>query len=291
MVLLHPLAAREPRLAVDLSGRSVRVLQGAPGGAMRCADTPVSTRALSAGRVVDAGLLGHALESLLSANGITGTRAMFAASDAIATFRVLTFPAGTPDADVDAAVTAELPLGDARLGIRQIEIANGHDGRTVYAIVWDRSQVEAISTAAKEAGLKAAVVDLKSLCVARAVPMRSYLICDLTAEPCEVVLIDDRIPRVRHTFSVEAKSDVAAALAGELKPVLSFYRGAGTNGFDSEAPILLRSEQPMAPEDIRRLEQLTGHPVDVVPRPQRIDPGIDHSHYLTCIGLGMRRHM
>jgi hypothetical protein len=258
---------------------------------MRCAETTVSTRALSSGRVVDPGLLGHALESLLSANGITCTRAMFAASDAIATFRVLTLPAGTADDEVDAAVRAELPLGDARLGLRRVEVSNGHEGRNVYAIVWDRSQVEAISAAAKEAGLRAAVVDLKSLCLARAVPMRSYIICDLTAEPCEAVLVDDRIPRVRHTFTLDATADLAAALAGELKPVLSFYRGPGHAPFSSEAPILIRSDQPQAPEFTRRLEQLTGHPVDGVPRPQRIDPEIDHSTYLTCIGLGMRRRV
>ncbi len=258
---------------------------------MRSAETKVSTRALASGRVVDPGMLGHALESLLSANGITCPRAMFAASDVIATFRVLTFPAGTLDAEIDAAVRAELPLGDARLGLRHVEISNAGEGRTVYAIVWDRSQVEAISTAAKEAGLKAVVVDLKSLCMARAVPMRSYIICDLTAEPCEAVLVDDRIPRVRHTFTLDATADIAAALAGELKPVLSFYRGAGNTRFSSEAPILVRADQPQPREVTRRLQQATGHPVDVVPRLQRIDPQIDHSSYLTCIGLGMRRRI
>jgi len=254
---------------------------------MRSAETTVSTRALSGGRVIDPGLLGHGLKDLLSANGITCTRAMFAASDAIATFRVLTLPAGTSDDEVDAAVRAELPLGDARLGLRRVEVSNGHEGREVYAIVWDRSQVEAISAAAKEAGLRAAVVDLKSLCLARAVPMRSYIICDLTADPCEAVLVDDRIPRVRHTFNFDSTTDLAV----ELKPVLSFYRGQGNGHFSSEAPTLIRSDQPPAPEITRRLEQLTGHPVDVVPKPQRIDPHIDHTTYLTCIGLGMRRRI
>jgi hypothetical protein len=254
---------------------------------MRFAETTVSTRALSGGRVVDPGLLGHGLKGLLSASGITCTRAMFAASDAIATFRVLTFPAGTPDDEVDAAVRAELPLGDARLGLRRFEVSNGHEARNVYAIVWDRSQVEAISAAAKEAGLRAMVVDLKSLCLARAVPVRSYIICDLTADPCEAVLVDDRIPRVRHTFTFDSTTDLAV----ELKPVLSFYRGQRNAPFSSEAPILIRSDQPQAPEVTRRLEQLTGHAVDVVPRPQRIDPDIDHSTYLTCIGLGMRRRI
>jgi len=126
--------------------------------------------------------------------------------------------------------------------------------------------------------------------MARAVPLRSYVICDLTAEPCEALLVDERIPRVRHTFTLDGKVDVASALAGELKPVLSFYREAGGARISSEAPILIRSDQPQAAETIRRLEQLTGHPVDMVPRPQRIDAEIDHTQFLTCIGLGMRRH-
>jgi hypothetical protein len=289
MVVLHPIKAPEQRLAIDLSGSSIRVLEGAPGGAMRCAETSVSPRALAGGRVVDPGLLGHALRNLLVKHDFGKSRALVAAGDAVATFRVLDFPSGTHDAEVDAAVKAELPPGDARLGLRHVEVSNGAEGRTVYAMVWDRGQVEAISVAVKEGGLDPAVVDLKSLCLARAVPMRSFVLVDVTSHPGEVVLIDDRLPRVRHTFDVEPDGDVAAAMTAAIKPVLSFYRPVRPTDFGPETPILLRSDGAPPPAVVRRLEQLIGRPVEAVPRPQRIDPDIDHSPYLTCIGLTMRR--
>jgi hypothetical protein len=277
------------RLAVDLSGGTLRVLEGMPGGPMRCGESAAPDGALEGGRVQDAAALGQALRQLLARSDITTTRALIAASDVIASFRVLTFPKGTPDPEIADAVKVQLNLGSDRMAMRHIEVPGERDERTIFATVWDRGQVQAIASAARQAGLDPVAVDLKSLCVARAVPVASCILLDMTADPCEAVLIEDRVPRTAHSFRLESGGDLALALANGLKPVLVFQRRSGASGFGPESPILVRSDQVLPSLLTGRLEQLIGHPVDALPRPARVDPDVRFVPYLTCIGLVMRR--
>jgi hypothetical protein len=213
---------------------------------------------------------------------------LIAASDAIASFRVLNFAQGTSDEAIESVVRSQLPVHD-RLAARRTEILAGRPERTIYATVWDRDQVRAIAETARSAGLDPAVVDLKSLCVARAVPVASCIVLDMSTEPLEVILIDDHIPRVWHSFTMGPDGDLATALAAGLKPVLSFYRTAGRNGFSAESPILIRSDQGTPAVMAERLGGLTGHPVASLPAPARVDPDLRFGPYLACVGLVMRR--
>lgn len=277
------------RLAVDFSGVTLRVLEGMPGGPMRCGESAAPPGALEGGRVLDAQALGQALRQLLARTEITTTRALIAASDVIASFRVLTFPKGTPDPEIGVAVKAQLNMGSERMAVRHIEVPGSREDRTIFAVVWDRSQVLAIASAVRHAGLEPAAVDLKSLCVARAIPIASCVLLDMTADPCEAVLIEDRVPRTAHSFKLESGGDLALALANGLKPALAFQRRAGARGFGYESPVLVRSDQALPTHLTGRLHQLIGHPVKPLPRPPRVELDVRFVPYLTCIGLVMRR--
>ena len=80
------------RLALDLSGGTLRVLDGVPGGPMRCGEAAPPPGAFERGRVLDPAALGQAIRQLLARTEISATRALIAASDVIASFRMLTFP-------------------------------------------------------------------------------------------------------------------------------------------------------------------------------------------------------
>ncbi|HVS50164.1 MAG TPA: hypothetical protein VHJ99_14850 [Candidatus Dormibacteraeota bacterium] len=279
------------RLALDLSGGTLRVLDGMPGSRMRCGEAAAPAGAMEGGRVVDSAALGQALRLLLARSDITANRALIAASDVIASFKVLNFPRGTSDSEIDTSVRAQLNLGSERMAMRHIEVLSGGEERTIFATVWDRSQVHAIAAAVKHAGLDPVAVDLKSLCVARAIPVGSCILLDLSADPCEAVLIDDRVPRAAHSFRVESGGDLALALANGLRPVLAFQRRSTGTGFGPDSPILVRSDQVLPSLLTDRLEQLSGHPVAPLPRPPRVDPEVRFGPYLTCIGLVMRRRV
>jgi hypothetical protein len=258
---------------------------------MRCGEAAIPQGTLEGGRIIDAATLGQALRQLLARTGVTTTRALIAASDTIASFRVLTLPKSTTDAEVDEAVRSRLPLGSSQMAMRHLEVLKGRDQRTLYATVWDRGQVQLIADTARHAGLEPLVVDLKSLCVARAVPLGSCLVLDLSGEPAEAVLIDERVPRVWHTFKIESSGDVAASMATGLKPVLGFYRNSASSTFGPDSPILVRADQQLPSQVLVRLERLTGHTVGPLPQPHRIQPEVRFGSFLTCIGLVMRRRV
>jgi hypothetical protein len=256
---------------------------------MRCAEAAAPPRALDGGRVLDPVALGQALRRLIARAEITATRAVIAASDAIASFRVLTFPKHATDAEIDIAIKGELNLGSDQMSIRHLEVLAGRDERTIFAMIWDRGQIQAIVAAARQAGLEPAAVELKSLCVARALTESSCIFLDMSIDPCEVVLIDERVPRIWHVFKVASGGDLALAIANGLKPVLDFQRRSGSAGFGPDSPILVRADQALPSLLVGRVEQLTGHRLSPLPQPPRVDPNVRFGPFFTCLGLVMRR--
>src|SRR5260370_33579043 len=106
------------------------------------------------------------------------------------------------------------------MAMRHVEVSVDPELRTIFAVMWDRTQVQAIAAAARHAGLDPAAVDLKSLCVARAIEVDSCILLDMSAKPCEAVLIDGRVPRAAHNFKLKAGSggDLSLAVSIGLMP-------------------------------------------------------------------------
>jgi hypothetical protein len=258
---------------------------------MRSGTAPTPAGALVGGRVADPTAVGLALKQLLARSEITDTRALIAASDAMATFRVLNFPPAATDDEVASVVARELPLDPNRMATRWIELHRSAGVREVYAASWDRAQVKNVTEAAKLAGLEASVVELKSTCVARAVSDPACLLLDMSSDPMEAILIDGCVPQLWHSFSADASAgdDLAPALAAPLQFVLKFYKRRRHSSFGSQSPILICGEQMLQPQVVSRLSELIDHPVQALDMPARVPAEIRLSTYLTCLGLIMRR--
>ena len=274
---------------MDLSSATLRVVEGMPGSALRCGESGLPPGVLEEGTVKDQGAVGQALRQVIARSEITATRALVAVSDSLASFRVLSFPMGTTDGALSAAVKNQLDLGSERMAYRYFDIPSSYAAeRLVLATVWDRHHVDTIVGAVRAAGLDPAVVDLKSMCMARTLTVDSCLLLDLLSKPCEAVLVDDRLPRVWHSFDVDRDGDVAQSIAAGLRPLVGFQRYAYAS-FGPESPILVRAEPALAADGVARLEQLTGRVVLPVPMPPRVGDEVRYLPYLTCLGLLMRR--
>jgi hypothetical protein len=258
---------------------------------MRCGSGGTPSGSLVDGKVLDANGVGSALRQLLARTEIEETRALIAASDAVATFRVLKLASASSDQEVDGAVARELPLDPERMATRWVELNSGPDHRLVYAVSWDRSQIKNITDAARFAGLDPVAVDLKSACLARAVAEPACLVLDLASNPAEIILIDHHIPQVWHCFRLEVAvgDDVAPALIGPLRTVLRFYKRRRDTEFQSSAPIIVAGEQSLSPRFATTLSRQLEHPVVPLAMPARVPQDIRHSTYLSCLGLLMRR--
>jgi len=273
-----------------MSSETLRIVEGLPGGQMRCGEAGAPPGSMQGSRVLDAAAVGQALRQLVARTEITTSRALIAAGDAVASFRVITFPRSATDADIDAAVKSQLDLGTNKMAHRYLEVpVAASDERAVFAAVWDRAQVVAIADAIRLAGLEPAAVDLKSLCVARALTRGSCIFVDLMSMPAEVVLIDQHVPRVWHAFNAETEGDLARSAFEALRPVLGFSRRSGGAGFGPSSPIVVRADPPLTSGVATRLEELTARNVLAVDPPPRVDPVVRYVPYLTCLGLILRR--
>jgi len=255
---------------------------------MRCGESIAPAGSMERGWVVDPASVGQALRQLLARTEISATRALIVASDAIASFRVMTFANGIADSEVDAVVTSQLPTPTDRMALRRKDILRDRRQRTVYAVAWDRGQVQSMAEAARVAGLDPAVVELKSLCVARAIPKAACILLDMSTDPCEAVLIVDHVPRIWHAFKVPASDDRVTALSAGLKPLLAFHKQSGGD-LSPDAPVLVRTEQLLAAQLTSDLSEAVGHPVELLEQPPRIEPEVRFGPFLPCIGLVMRR--
>lgn len=258
---------------------------------MRSGEAAAPPGSMDGGRVVDPPAVGQALRTLVARSDISANRALIAVSDALASFRVLTFANSASDAEIDAHVSTALNLGSDRLASRHIEVAVSRTERTVFAAVWDRAQVETIARAARAAGLEPIAVDLKSLCLARAVGVETCLLVDMTTEPGEVVLIDQRVPRVRHTFKVGPDGNSTMAVVEAVNAVVGFHLRSASTGLTRVSPILVRSAQPLSSLEVSRLADATGRPVESVGHPARVYKDVRFGPFLTCLGLMMRRNV
>ena len=279
------------RLAIDLSGGLIRVVDGSLGGPMRCGSGGTPAGSLVEGKIRDVPAVASALRQLLARTEINDTRALIAVSDSLATFRVLKLQPAATDEEVDALVTRELQMDPQRMSTQWLDVTDGHPYRLVYAVAWDRSLIKGVVDAARLAGLDPVAVDLKSTCVARAVAEHACVVLDTTTNPAEIVLIDGHVPQVWRSFrlDVAAGDEIGPFLAAPLRTVLSFYERRRDTEFSPSAPILVAGEQSLSARASVALSKLLEHPVVPLPIPARVPAETRFATYLACLGLLMRR--
>lgn len=259
---------------------------------MRGSEAPAPTGAVRGGAVEDSGAVAKVLRQLVARAEVKETRAMIAASDSLASFRVLTFAGDATEPSIESYVQAQLPADGSRMGRQRLEVTTNGDERTVYAVAFDRQKVQGLAATVRLAGLEPTVIELKSLCLARTVTEPACLVLDLAADPAEILLIDGSLPRVWHSFRVDLEStgEVIEKLASALRSVLSFYkRLPGGSDFSPDAPVFITPDRSLPTSGTGALEQLVGQPILALPSPPRVSPEIRYASFLACIGLIMRR--
>jgi hypothetical protein len=274
-----------------MSGSLLRVVDGALGGSLRCGSGGTPPGALVGGKVMDVAEVGGALRQLLARAEMRETRAMIAVSDAMASFKVITFPPSATDDNIESAAAREYPFDPERMATRWVDVHRDDERRVAYTAMWDRALVKKAADAARSAGLEPTVVELKSACVARAVGEPSCVLLDMSTNPVDVFLIDGHVPQLWHSFelSVGAGDDMTPVVVGPLRQVLQFNARRRHSEFKPSSPILIAGEQVVPDQVMANLSRLLGHPVQPLPPPPRVPADVRHSTYLACLGMLMRR--
>lgn len=258
---------------------------------MRSGSAAVPDGAVADGKVADPATVGRTLRSLLARTEIDQTRALVAAGDSVATFRIMRVPLSATSKEVDGAIARELPFEPQRMATRWTDVGTAGADRVVYAVAWDRGLVKNVTDAVKLSGVEPIVVELKSASLARVVAEPTCVLVDLTASPAEILLVDEHLPQVWHRAVIEdvLSSAMAPALAGAIRTVLRYYRRRSTGVAEAHVPVLVSCEQAIAPQVLAEVADRVGQAVSPLPTPARVPASLRHSTYLACLGLLMRR--
>jgi hypothetical protein len=270
----------------------IRVLEGNPGGPMRSGEAPAPPGSMTGGSVTDSGAVAKVLRQLLARTEVTETRALIAASDSLASFRVLSFASEASQQEIETTVQRLLPTDSGRMGLHRHHIGRNGSGTTVYAVAFDRGAIQALAATARLAGVEPVAVELKSISVARVAPIASCVVLDLSVEPAEVFLIDASLPRLWHSFraKLENGEDDVSKIAAGLRTVLNFYKRPPSGAtFGPAVPVLISGDNSLPSHAVAALQGMIGHQVYALPVPARVSAGIRHGNYLACLGLIMRR--
>ncbi|MFI5269226.1 MAG: hypothetical protein ACHQ7M_17770, partial [Chloroflexota bacterium] len=241
--------------------------------------------------VDDSGAVAAVIRQLVARVEIRETRAMVVASDALASFRVLSFPRDASDANIDAHVRSQLPLECGRMGVHRQEMTSNGGDSTVNAVAYDRAKIQMLAATLRLAGLEPAVVELKSLCVARVAQPPACVVVDI-ADAGEVFVVDGGLPRLWHSFraDLQVPEELAASVIYALRTALNFYRRQPEGAsFSQSAPILISTDHGFSSRLAESLEGAVGHPVSPLPPSPRVPPEIRQGSFMACLGLIMRR--
>ena len=259
---------------------------------MRSGEAASPPGSMTGGAVTDSGALAKALRQLLARTEVTETRAMLAASDSLASFRVLSFDKEASQQDIETTVQRLLPPDSGRMAVHRHHLARNGAATTIYAVAFDRAAIQAIGATARLAGVEPVAVELKSISIARVAPVASCVVLDLSVDPAEVFLIDASLPRLWHSFKAKLENgdDDVSKIAAGLRTVLNFYKRPPSGAtFGPNVPVLISGDHSLPLQAVAALEGLIGHQVDPLPVPARVSAGIRHGNYIACLGLIMRR--
>lgn len=278
-------------MAIDLSGRMLRVMEGAIGSPLRHAEVAIPADVLDGARVLDRKRLSALLLEVTTRAGIRPSRSLLAASDRIASWRILTLPRGTTDAGIVSAMRSELPLPADRLAVHWVELARQDSTLTVFAIGSDRRQARELAAAARDAGFEPETLDVRSLCLVRAVVLADCIIVEAGGGSCVMTIVQSRVPRLHSRFDLSGSPDASlgSVIADGIRRGIAPLAGrAPDSSPGEEVPVVLVGE-PLPSATLDEISQLLRRPVQLLQPPRRIGADVPYVQYLVCLGLLMRR--
>ena len=170
---------------------------------------------------------------------------------------------------------------------------NGHEQR-FYVLGVPRDLLDAEVRTLAQAGIRAEIINLKPLALARAVNREQALIIDLEPETFDLVLVGGGIPLIMRTVISRGEGmileDRIPQLADELTRTVQFYNSSHPeHPLDSTTPAFLTGL--LANDDTARdlVKAAIDNPIEMLASPFECPPDLPLAQYAVNIGLALRQ--
>jgi hypothetical protein len=266
----------------------IRALTYASGWRAVFAEVPAPPGAFRGGRLVDALGLDATIRDAVNRVGEDRADALVAISDANTTTRVLPIRNSPDHSSVLAELRKELPIDADRVVVHWSIVSSAKDHQSVFVFASDRNVTGLVADAVSSAGMTPTAIDLKSLCIGRALGSSDVMILDLNPDSAQLVCLQGGLPVVSHTFT-----GVAAGAKGASDAMIASARSGmkyieREQGGQAPERLVLTGSESLPEKSLAVLRQVLGVAVEPALRPASLPESVPYPAFLVCAGLLLR---
>ena len=282
--------------SIYINDTSIRLMVTRGKRITKLADVPLDTGVSNITTAEKEAELAARIKNLFKSNKISDRKVILGLSGLHCLTRPISLPE-LPRAMLDEAITREarrvLPVPLEQLYISWQTISASEGKIQAFMVAIPRQTADTLIRVLSKAGLKAYLMDIKPLALARLAKEDTSMIVDVQAKEFDIIIMVDRIPQPIRTvsFPEEALSlnDKVAIVKDELKRTIEFYNSNNPdNLIQPNAPLHVSGELADEPEVYEPLAQELGYQVDPLTSPLKCLKQLDPSHHLVNVGLALK---
>jgi len=282
--------------SIYIDDTSIRLMVTRGKRITKLADVPLDTGLSNITTAETEAELAARIKNLFKSNKIGDRKVILGLSGLHCLTRPVSLPE-LPRAMLDEAITREarrvlpVPLEQLYISWQTISVSEGKIQAFMVAI--PRQIADTLIRVLAKAGLKAYLMDIKPLALARLAKEDTTMIVDVQAKEFDIIIMVDKIPQPIRTVSFPEESlslnDKVAIVKDELKRTIEFYNSNNPdNLIKPNAPLHVSGELADEPEVYEPLAQELGYQVDPLTSPLKCLKQLDPSHHLVNVGLALK---
>lgn len=282
--------------SIYINDTSIRLMVTRGKRITKLADVPLDTGLSNITTAETEAELAARIKNLFKSNRISDRKVILGLSGLHCLTRPISLPE-LPKAMLDEAISREarrvLPVPLEQLYISWQTISASEGKIQAFMVAIPRQIADTLIRVLSKAGLKAYLMDIKPLALARLAKEDTTMIVDVQAKEFDIIIMVDKIPQPIRTVSFPEESlslnDKVAIIKDELKRTIEFYNSNNPdNLIKPNAPLHVSGELADEPEVYEPLAQELGYQVDPLTSPLKCLKQLDPSHHLVNVGLALK---
>ena len=261
---------------------------------LKWASLPLVPGLVKDGLILDQTAVAAKLKELWQSAKIKDKKVMVAISGINCVYRLLTLPELPgdllPEAIKREAGALGISMEETYLSWQLLSAQRGE--MRIYLAALPRNSVDALLSTLHQAELKPYLVDIKPLCLARAVSESRVITVDTQPASFDITILAEGIPEIVRSLSLPEEAtpeEKMPLLRGELERAITFYNSAHMDKpIDINVPVMVSGEVAQWEGLWGTLRGRQNRPVKVSPSPMEEKDGFSPTQYMTNIGLALK---
>jgi type IV pilus assembly protein PilM len=253
---------------------------------------------VSEGVILDENRVAEGIKELFKLQGVNYTSVTVGISGLNSVFRVISIPE-VPRNLLPEAVSNEasrvlpMPLSQVYFSYQPLPSAKGEI--RLFLAAYPRNSTDILLSVVRKAGLRAQVMDLAPLALARCVNTPQAILLNAWLTFVDIIVLSERIPLVIRSLSLPVEGTSSqerlASITEELTRTITFYNSTYQDKqLDTATPICVSGNAVSDEESLKYLESF-GYPVSVLKPVLNYSETFTPAQYMVDIGLAVKGNL